>query len=119
MALLTPKEQAAADLAARYSPGLPWVEAVTFTPRGGQASSVLAIVKRGGEDSVNESMRYDALFKVRVSEVSDRPMNGDTIGSTDNAGQNETWTLDRNAEGTPAGEWICKVKRAIRPTFRS
>jgi hypothetical protein len=118
MALLTPKEQAAADLAAHYSTGLPWVQTVTYTPKGGQASSVAAIVKRRGEDSVNESMRYDALFKVRVSEVPNRPKNGDAIVSQDNAGQNETWKLDRDAEGTPPGEWICKVKRAVRPTFR-
>ena len=79
MALKTPKEQALTDLAIHFSPDLPWVESIGYTPKGGLLGSVLGFVDRSGfaqEPYIRGPHTATAIITVMASEVT-TPQRGD------------------------------------------
>ena len=102
------------DLAGRYAD---WGESATYTPSGGEGSSVTAIITREGQAEDDRALQHRAEIRLRVSEVASRPGVGDTVAATDDADETETWRLAEPARQL-AGEWICKAERAVKATFR-
>jgi len=112
MALATPKEQAATDLAALFSTDLPWVETVTYTPNGGAVlPSFPAIVDYGEAPNRGNKSRADqATITVRKSDVAN-PGYRDTvlIGS-------DTWHVKGKAKSDSL-VWVLNITNDERPGY--
>jgi len=112
MTLKTPKEQAASDLAAYYDTGLPWIRTVSYTPRGGEATTITARLDRDGshqEPWVRGDDQAVCEIAVRKSEVAN-PQYGDAF-----VFDGDTWGLhaDKGVNYEDEREYVLVLERAF------
>lgn len=107
MALKTPKEQAATDLAAFYSIDMPWTDTATYTPSGGEAVSITIIPEETDPSIMVVPPPGDGKsFRVRHSEVAN-PLQGDVYTIS-----GDTWYFVENIPGDFVDEWKLLVSRS-------
>lgn len=97
-----------------------FAESVTYTPDGGSASSITALVDRGGAEFLPEvhdgsTEIWRASIHVADSDVA-MPQRGDQIAATGPDGNAETWNVDSigaHSDGMWTLECTLEKERAI------
>jgi hypothetical protein len=107
MVLVTPKQQAATDLAALFSTDLPWVEEIVYTPLGGFDETIPAMVERSDrlEPYVRGPETASCVVIVQASDVTS-PQHGDRYTITNLSGDDEVWEFLREFE---SGQGVRKI----------
>jgi len=105
MAPQTPKEQALSDLDILYDTDLPGVEAVSYTPDGGDPASVTAFIQHSKPDEEDgaDGLGNSAEIRVRVSEVTTMSHKDTVVIGSD------TWEVSHGKLASSGLEWIGNI----------
>lgn len=109
---MTLKDQMAADLANIFFNPADFAETVAYTPAGGQAKSIAAVITYGDPEESGLS-GMDALNTEAMLEIMADATNGIAVGEQVAIGA-ETWRVLYGHKGEDGLTWRCRISRSTR-----